>query len=90
MREKIKKKEYRIAKKKAKEDSLQSENDRETRVHEMAAGASVLIPPIFYAEGDSSTALTIVHFVPVVDRIITDESRTWSEGPCAEIIEPVP
>lgn len=66
---------------KAKEASLQDEQDREVRIREMVTEAGGLRPTIIDAKGDGFVPpTTVTDSVSRVDRIIIEESGTRPEG----------
>ncbi|KAF3671307.1 hypothetical protein FXO38_06638 [Capsicum annuum] len=77
---KRKKKEDRVAKKKAKLDSIQDEKNRQTWVQEMAMGDGGLRDLVPDAKGVDVVPYSSVTAVPI-DGIIADESGTQPKGP---------
>lgn len=90
-RQKKKKREENEAGKKARVDSIQSEQDRDMRVHEMASGVGSSRLPIVDIEGHDVVPPTIVDdSIPVVYVIGAKKSGTQPQGPPTDVAEPAP
>ncbi|KAF3663601.1 hypothetical protein FXO38_10547 [Capsicum annuum] len=70
-------------------ESIQDKRDHEIRVHKMAMGAGGLRALFIDTAGVDVVPPSTIDSVPI-DVMIDDESRTWSVGPHADIVKPMP